>query len=234
LDGLTQFSERLTASSLSRDRSLERTVKMMEKIERFSETDILRVLNGVQEDMKPECAAGCDHCCYQWVRCGIPEAIYTWEGIRKNYDAEGLARLASEISVYAEMIRSVKEGVVPQTPCPLLDDHRCSVYEHRPLACRGTMSMDAAACLQGRLTPAETRIPYILPMMYLVGALRSGLKRGAAAAGMPSYEVALVLALEIMMRDETAVDRYLAGEDVFASADADLIPTVDLGLAPRR
>src|SRR4029077_8029706 len=49
---------------------------------------------------------------------------------------------------------SPAERQSPDHPCPFLEEARCSIYEARPLSCRGTNSLDAGACERTLHDPA--------------------------------------------------------------------------------
>lgn len=226
--GLVDFARRSTTSALGQDRSAERTTRLVAKIARFADSDILRIvepLNALpdeeREKYQPKCKRGCDHCCYQWVRCSAPEALFTFEGIKQTLSPEEMIQLRERIREYSAELIPNAAGLMPQIACPLLKDGLCSVYENRPLICRGVASLDAELCRVGRLDPENTMVPYLMPMMHVAGSLRNGINDGAKAAGFPDYDVVLALALAILLDDPEAPTKYLAGEDVFHSAKAE-------------
>jgi Fe-S-cluster containining protein len=228
LNGLLDFARKSTASAISSEPSAERTARLMAKISRFADSDILRIvepINALPEEERrqcqPQCAKGCDHCCYQWVRCTVPEALFTFEGLRAALSSEEIGLLREVISEYTVQLVPNAAGLMPQIACPLLKDGACSVYEHRPLICRGVASLDAETCRIGRLHPETTKVPYLMPMMHIAGSLRNGVSAGIKAAGLPEYEVVLALALAILIDDPEAPAKYFAGENVFLSAKAE-------------
>ncbi len=228
LNGLVDFARKSTTNACAANPSPERTQKLVEKVARFADSDILRVLTTTanvpepkRSELQPKCSKGCDHCCYQWVRCSIPEALFTFEGIKSTCMPEEIADLRARIGVYAAELVPDESGVIPQVPCPLLRDGACSVYEHRPLICRGVGSLDADACLAAKLDPQNVTVPYLLPMLQITAALRNGLAQGIGAAGLPGYDVVLAFALRILIDDPDAAAKYFAGEDVFLPAKAE-------------
>lgn len=90
------------------------------------------------------CAAGCQGCCTLLVDTTLAEA---WD-VAQRLGPESQASIAG----YAERLRTVQQGVADFKtylkqqrsavgPCPLLDaEGCCSIYVHRPLACRGLLS----------------------------------------------------------------------------------------------
>jgi Fe-S-cluster containining protein len=108
------------------------------------------------------CQAGCSACCEMYViPLSVAETGYFWNRVQQLPEARWKAVLgkfirsmesllaappppaqqdeAKSIEAFAEWYSSLC------VPCPLLKDHLCEVYEHRPLACREHMVTCAAA-----------------------------------------------------------------------------------------
>lgn len=96
------------------------------------------------------CKAGCDHCCYQSVGVTPPEALAIFDHLKRTLSSPELTRVAAHVSKLHQQTRgmSAKERFSPSHPCPFLEVEagRCSIYEVRPLACRGMNSLDAGEC----------------------------------------------------------------------------------------
>lgn len=93
------------------------------------------------------CKAGCAGCCHQPVMLTLAEA--------QLIARESGARLAQP----ARWRREPAEEFTG-APCPFLVDSRCSIYAHRPVACRLLFNMDKDA-LQCQIVPgAATQVPY--------------------------------------------------------------------------
>src|SRR5579863_9591807 len=89
------------------------------------------------------CRAGCAHCCYQNVEVTIPEAILAATHLADPADPRRPKLLET-----ASALRGMTNAERRRTgrPCPLLVDNRCSIYEDRPLACRGMLASDPEEC----------------------------------------------------------------------------------------
>jgi Fe-S-cluster containining protein len=97
------------------------------------------------------CKRGCAGCCSLNVRCTLTEAVALAphltdrqiEAIHRH--AEKLKQIDHDSSDLKSFLKASRDQV---GPCPLLDaDGACSVYEHRPLACRALLStMDPHYC----------------------------------------------------------------------------------------
>ena len=100
------------------------------------------------------CKPGCMACCYSWVTVGLAEAQYIWTALesvpRERILEAGRQRLV-------ELVQQRKQPDWPTThflrrqPCPLLTEGGlCSVYQARPLACRGVLTdLDPQYCQPG-------------------------------------------------------------------------------------
>jgi hypothetical protein len=176
------------------------------------------------------CRAGCGHCCHQVVGATAPEVLAIYEHLRTTRTPDELARVASRIVDAEEKARGLTqdERTSPELPCPFLEEERCSVYEVRPLACRGKTSLDAAAC-ERTLREPEARAAYLagaLTVPCYVEPLRAfhAVSAGVQLAlhelhGLRTSPLELKAAMRIVVDDPDGVPaRWLAGEDPFEGA----------------
>jgi Fe-S-cluster containining protein len=93
------------------------------------------------------CRDACSACCYQPVSVTLEEAelIARETGVSLHTPAKW--------STEADMAH------VGQ-PCPFLRDARCSIYSHRPMACRLMFNMDADALLCQMVPGQLSHVPY--------------------------------------------------------------------------
>jgi hypothetical protein len=108
------------------------------------------------------CRSGCDHCCHQVVGVSAPEALAIYDHVRATRSPTELERLRAHVETLHQRSRGLPtaERLSPEHPCVFLDSGRCSIYEVRPLACRGVNSLDAADC-ERRLHDAEARADFL-------------------------------------------------------------------------
>lgn len=94
------------------------------------------------------CSAGCDHCCHQSVGVTPAEALAIVAHLRRTLSSEALAEVSQDFARARERTRglSASERYSPLHPCPFLKSARCSIYDVRPLSCRGMNSLDAEEC----------------------------------------------------------------------------------------
>nr|WP_321530255.1 YkgJ family cysteine cluster protein [uncultured Desulfuromonas sp.] len=90
------------------------------------------------------CKRSCAGCCSLNVRCTLTEAVALAPHLNDNQiealhlHAEKLKQIDRDSRDLKSFLKASRDQV---GPCPLLDaDGACSVYEHRPLACRALLS----------------------------------------------------------------------------------------------
>lgn len=84
------------------------------------------------------CKPGCDYCCHYRVRATAPEVLLIAQHIQTWPEAKRTALLSRLEKHYSTVIGlSVEQHFSTNIPCPLLENHQCSVYALRPVACRG-------------------------------------------------------------------------------------------------
>jgi Fe-S-cluster containining protein len=156
------------------------------------------------------CREGCAYCCRKpGVLATIPDVLRIVAHARATFTAEHLAALRARAARYVAQLqgRHFNDFVAESVPCPLLIDERCSVYEVRPLVCRGFNSTSVDACRRAHGNPAA-----LIPMFALLKDVTDGttvgvarrLKRSGCTGSVVDLGTALHLALE-------------AGDDVAAS-----------------
>jgi hypothetical protein len=100
----------------------------------------------------------------------------------------------------------------------LLVEHRCCAYPVRPLTCRGFNSYDASRCEQFVKSRAPVDIPMYLSQQRLMTFVLDGTRAGLQAVGLRDDLLELTAALRIALDVPDALERWLAGEPVFAPA----------------
>jgi hypothetical protein len=115
----------------------------------------------------------------------------------------------------------------PDKPCALLEDHRCTIYDHRPSLCRTMLSTSRLAC-ELSLEAAEPSVPFIAEPVIMTFLMQLGIDYALIRHLRVSTEKvemsrALLIALETY---EAAFADWQAGKDAFPDCH------VDSGKAP--
>ena len=141
--------------------SVERTVELarnaMAATSRLADALLARAPAGAVA-----CKAGCDHCCHQPVGLTPPEALAIFAHLRQTLASEELAAVGARLAQRARETRGLSSAqrFSPDQPCPFLAHGTCSIYEVRPLACRGMNSLDAEEC-KTRLRDPDARAAFL-------------------------------------------------------------------------
>jgi Fe-S-cluster containining protein len=148
-------------ASLGGEATLERTVDLarsvMASTSRLAEGLLAHAPAG-----SVACRAGCDHCCYQAVGVTAPEALAIADHVSRTFTDAELEALGTRLAELAARTRGLSSAqrFSPDHPCPFLRSGRCSIYEVRPLSCRGMNSLDATEC-ENRLRDVEARAAFL-------------------------------------------------------------------------
>jgi Fe-S-cluster containining protein len=202
------------------------------------------------------CARGCDHCCHQRVGVTPVEAIVVALHIRATFTPADLDDLRLSLAGFVQSTRglSAADRRSPAHACPLLKNQLCSVYDVRPLSCRGVHSFDQEACarelhdpevrqafLRGELPGHAFREP--VQAVYAVSAGLQLALHEQFALDMRPLDLAHALDELLSGDDELAVaQKWLDGHpallhattDRGSQADLDVTLQQDLGLAQPR
>jgi hypothetical protein len=181
-------------------------------------------------DRAPACQAGCAHCCHQAVGVSAPELFAIYDHLRATRTPAELDSTVRRIRAADDQTRGMTSAqrLSPELPCPFLERDRCSIYEARPLACRGTNSLDADACARSLRDPDARAaflagafpIPCFLEPIRAFHAVAAGLQLALDELhGLEVLPLELTAAMRIMVDDpDTTPLRWLAGEDPFRAA----------------
>jgi Fe-S-cluster containining protein len=219
-------------AALSDQPNLERTVELARSVmaitSRMADGLLARAPRGAVA-----CEAGCDHCCYQAVGVTPPEALAIFEHVKRTRSADELADLARRVSEFRARTSGLTsaERFSPEFPCVFLESRRCSIYEVRPLSCRGMNSLDAGDC-ESRLRDPEARDAFLavgsgghsyMEPIRAFHAVSAGLQLGLAELyRLDMRPLDLVGAMFLLLSGpERLVEEWLAGRSPFESALSD-------------
>lgn len=182
------------------------------------------------------CRQGCSHCCHQRVGVTVPEVLAIFAALVATRSSAELGQLQERVERAYRATRGLTrdERNSPEHPCPLLENDLCSIYEVRPLSCRGVHSLDEQAC-KSRLYDRERRAAYergelpghsFVEPVRAVAAISAGLQLGLhEGLGLDMRPLDLTAALYLLLSDvqpgEPApgrVLRWLDGLPAFADA----------------
>jgi Fe-S-cluster containining protein len=178
------------------------------------------------------CKAGCDHCCYQVVGVTPPEALAILEHLTQTRSEAELTELQSRVAELYERGRgkTSSERFSPDHPCAFLDvsTGRCTIYEARPLSCRGMNSLDAGEC-STRLREPSARARFLagglgsrsyLEPIRAFHAISAGIQLALSELyRLDMHPLELTAVMHALLSEpEPARARWLAGQAAFSAA----------------
>ncbi len=166
------------------------------------------------------CRKGCSHCCTQLVVLTAPEAFFVAAQLRKRPNT-----VAAIIEAHHRTQGlAINERLQSKVLCPLLDDAICSIYAARPLGCHAFVSTNLEACLATFERGEVPNIPMPADYVSVLYTCRILLLAALRLAGLNSSVYEMNAALAVILAQDNAEARWLAGEDVLASVPATAPP----------
>ncbi|MBX7200620.1 MAG: YkgJ family cysteine cluster protein [Rhodospirillaceae bacterium] len=163
------------------------------------------------------CRRGCAHCCHQGVTVTAPEAFHI-AGILRRAPGRAAAFLEAELAT-----RGLSRGERwrARIPCPFLHNSECTIYESRPLSCRGAVSRDVGACVAGYVDLKQTDIPTPPGHTLVLNVWRMIVSTAIRLLNLPiaGYEMNHAVAVALIAED--GEKKWLNGEDIFAPVAQD-------------
>jgi Fe-S-cluster containining protein len=178
------------------------------------------------------CRSGCDHCCYQSVGVTAPEALAIFDHLRATRSKDELAAVREHVTQSYERTRNLStlERFSPDHPCPFLavESGQCTIYEVRPLSCRGMNSLDATEC-STRLRDPDARAEFLkvgfgghsyMEPIRAFHAISAGLQLGLSEIyRLDMRPLDLTAALHLLLNGDEAISReWLEGRRAFEAA----------------
>ena len=163
------------------------------------------------------CRAGCGTCCHVPVGVQAHEVLLAAEYIQTRFSAADLesaiARFAAHRAAFAG--KSMDERAALKTPCAVLLDGSCSIYEARPEACRSHHSRNLDGCrsnLDTGLDIVDVLIPEIRGRMF---AVMLGIDQAATDAGFDDRAYDFGSAMHEALTDSLCAVRWMQRQPAF-------------------
>ena len=159
------------------------------------------------------CAPGCFFCCYLPLDVLAPEVFRIAAHLKQTRSPEEFATLVYRLGTHGQHDFGAR-------PCAFLADGRCSIYEVRPMVCRGYNSLskerceayyhDASVDLKGTKDRAAGR---------LAESMEDGVIAGLNALGLDAQWYELPSAVLRALETSDGPTRWARGEAVFQGCD---------------
>ncbi len=168
--------------------------------------------------MRLACRKGCAHCCHVWVSATAPEILF----LAKHVRARGMGAQDSVHTTHALTGKySFSIRALHPSPCPMLAEDVCTIYEHRPMSCRFAASPDDFACRRVMREFSRETMPMSLRHLQGRGIYEIAGAIALRRAGLPHFHYELNAGLSRALEREDAETAWLAGEDVFKDCQKD-------------
>jgi Fe-S-cluster containining protein len=163
------------------------------------------------------CAAGCAYCCY------VPRVLVTLAELARiiaavqTWPPEAIEALTARLDAHIRAQSSNVRVPALRPPCPLLAGSRCSIYDVRPLVCRGQHAYDAEECK----THCETGTGEVRHLTVVFDAVQGGTSGVVAAfdeLGIKGTFLDLSRALSLALANPKVIAQAAAGYPSLAAA----------------
>ncbi len=165
----------LTTDGLKEGISLRHLIDTTQDLAHYADEAIAIVKDEYHPPL--DCKEGCSYCCCKpGVLVAIPELLRILDHVQTTFDVDAVSAVRERAHRYVRQLagRSFDDPTDQSVPCPLLSDGRCSVYEVRPLTCRGYNSTSVDACRQ-----AHESTNVLVPIFSLIKDVTDGTTVGA-------------------------------------------------------
>jgi len=106
------------------------------------------------------CRKGCAHCCHIPVAMTLAEARLIGGLIGHSPAEPQDAPTTDDVLQGSAVLPGTPPEASYEHPCPFLDESACSIYAHRPLACRTQLNLDTDDLLCQLVPGADIPVPY--------------------------------------------------------------------------
>jgi len=157
-----------------------------------------------RQNSEVACFKGCHWCCHQAVFANSYELHFLSEKIKTNFTKEELSGIIERTEAKYNMTSKLNDEEVLKfkSPCPLLRDGACSIYEARPMACRIYLSTKLQTCLEFYHHPEnETNYPALIDFPLRAGQMMNeGFSAALKEFGIETAEFRMEDGLQIVLK----------------------------------
>lgn len=202
------------------------TVELARKINEHTDRSIRHVHAACHDGHRVACRSGCTYCCMVPVAASAPEVLAIATFVREHFDEARQAaldrRVEANISATEGMDMGQRDRV--RLDCPFLEAGKCTVYEVRPMACRGYSSYNVEDCRADYEHPGSGVEMHANGLRELVfGAIREGLAVACKSASVEFRLLELVRAYKIASKDSTLAETWRSRPDAFETATGESV-----------
>ncbi len=160
------------------------------------------------------------------VAASAPEVLAIATFVRERFDEDRQAALDRrvEVNIAATEGMDMSQRDRVRLDCPFLETGKCTVYEVRPIACRGYSSYDVEDCKEDYEHPGTGVEGHTNGLRELVfGAIREGLAVACKSASVEHRLLELVRAYKIASEDSTLAETWSSRPEAFERATGESV-----------
>jgi uncharacterized protein len=209
VETVLQQQEAATIRALQASRRTAAVLRLAKQVQR----GMSAAIDALPSKAQHACAPGCSFCCYLPVDVLAPEAFRIAAHLQQTRSPGALAALVYRLAAHGQ------HGLGTR-PCVFLTAGRCSIYEVRPMVCRGYNSLskerceayyhDASVDLKGTKDHVAGR---------LAEAMEEGVIAGLNALGLDAQWYELTSAVLRALETTDGPARWARGEVVFEGCE---------------
>ena len=210
----TDFLREHSRSLLQSQKTVGNLIRAVGKMDAIAEMEVARLRK--DPEGRVACKAGCDHCCHRVVVVGVTELIQIAQRlIEKSNPAQrhALQERCRQYAVASEPFRAGQQAFA-RAACPFLLGHMCSIYDVRPIGCRGWNSYSVQACELRRRYPEAPPAPLDARQNNAAHFALTGHIKALHDVDLDSHFYDLGLALPEILNKPELIDEYLAGRPI--------------------
>jgi Fe-S-cluster containining protein len=202
------------------------TIELARKINELTDRSIGQVHAACHDGHRVACRSGCTYCCMFPVAASAPEVLAIAAFVRERFDGGRQtalnARVEANIAATGGMDMDQRDRV--RLDCPFLEAGKCSVYEVRPIACRGVSSYSVEDCREDYEHPGTGVDVHTNGLRELVfGAIREGLAVACKSASVDHRLLELARAYKLASEDSTLAETWRSRPEAFETATGESV-----------
>ena len=159
-----------------------------------------------RQNMRVACHKGCHWCCHQAVYANSYELHFLSEKIKSRFSKEQISECIEAAEAKSAVTSKMDEEQIStyKSPCPLLENGACSVYDARPMACRIYLSTKLNTCLEFYQHPEnKLNYPALIDFPLRAGRMMNeGFMAALKGYGIETAEFRLEEGLRIVLKNE--------------------------------
>ena len=160
-----------------------------------------------------DCKKGCEWCCHQAIFAISHEVHFLTDYMADYFSGDQIKTVLQKAKDKNDQVKKLgtEDILNVKSPCPLLNDGKCSVYEARPMACRIYLSQNLSSCIEFYKHPEnKNKFPALLDFPLRAGRMMNeGFKAALKSQNLNSTEFRIEQGMIIASTSTSLADNQL-------------------------